>query len=54
MGNAQQEAFVKIKDLLTRAPILTYFDPSKQLTIQCDASFHGMGAVMQQNGNRIV
>ena len=34
----QNEAFKKIKDLVIKAPLLQYFDVSKNITIQCDAS----------------
>lgn len=44
-------AFQKIKSLVTKAPVLSYFDPNKQLQIQCDASQSGLGAVLLQDGN---
>ena len=34
----QSKAFNEIKDLVTKAPVLRYFDVSKNITIQCDAS----------------
>ena len=37
-----EKAFAEMKRLLTQAPVLTYFDPCKGVTIQCDASGHGL------------
>ena len=44
----QDKAMKEIKKLLTEAPILVYYDPSKELVIQCDASSKGLhvGAVL--------
>ena len=43
-------AFQQMKDLITRepGPVLTYFDPSKELRLQVDASKSGLGAVLLQ------
>ena len=38
--HVQDEAFNKLKTLLSEAPVLAYFDSSKSLSIQCDASKH--------------
>ena len=40
----------EIKDLVTNASVLKYFNSKKQLVIQCDASAKGLGAVMLQDG----
>ena len=45
-----EKAFTEMKRLLTQAPVLAYFDPSKSLTIQCDASGQGLGAALLQDG----
>ena len=42
--------FEEVKHLLTVAPVLAYFDPSKELSIQCNASGHGLGAALLQEG----
>ena len=42
-----------LKKLLTTAPILAYFDQSKKLEIYTDASAHGIGAALIQEGRPI-
>lgn len=36
--------------LVTKAPVLCFYDPSKNLTIQWGASQSGLGTVILQNG----
>ena len=43
----------KIKQILSTAPVLSYFDPSKASTIQADASKHGLGACLLQEGKPV-
>ena len=45
-----EDAFTKIKELITQAPVLRYFDVSKEVTIDCDSSAVGLGAVLTQDG----
>lgn len=42
-----------MKDNLTSAPVLAYFDPEKELTLQVDSSKDGLGAVLMQQGRPI-
>ena len=42
------KAFEEIKRLLTQAPVLAYFDSTKELSIQCDASGQDLGAALLQ------
>ena len=48
-------AFRKMKEVITRepGPVLAYFDPDKELSLQVDASKYGLGAVLLQAGRPI-
>ena len=48
-----ETAFNKVKELVTAAPLLRYYKPDEELTIQCDASEKGMGAALMQSGQPI-
>lgn len=43
-----ENAFIKVKKILTSHPVLMIFDPSKKCIIQTDASKIGIGAVLKQ------
>ena len=43
----QARAFEKLKKLLTEAPLLQYYDITKPVTLQCDSSKDGVGAVLK-------
>jgi hypothetical protein len=45
----QEEAFKKVKQMLTQAPLLSYYDVTKPVVIQCDASECGLGATLMQD-----
>ena len=51
--DVQGESFAQVKDLLSQAPVLRYFDPKLQLQLQSDASQHGLGACLMQAGQPI-
>ena len=45
------QAFSDLKNILTKSDILKYYDVSKSVTLQVDASQHGLGApLIQENG----
>lgn len=39
--------------MVTQAPVLSYYNPKNELTIQCDVSQNGLGAALSQNGRPI-
>ena len=51
----QEAAFQCTKDLLTRepGPILAYFDEKKDVFLEVDASQHGLGASLLQDGRPV-
>ena len=49
----QQEAFDKLKSVITTAPVLAYFDNSKETVLNVDASSTGFGAVIMQDGRPV-
>ena len=48
-----EAAFEKVKALMTAAPLLKYYNPKGELTVQCDASDKGLGATLIQKGQPI-
>ncbi|XP_026054203.1 uncharacterized protein K02A2.6-like [Carassius auratus] len=51
----QQEAFIKSKALLKSAEVLAHYSSDSELTLACDASPYGVGAVLSQRikGERV-
>lgn len=45
-----EESWKSVKSKLTKAPVLAYFDPEKELVVQVDSSKKGLGAVLLQDG----
>jgi len=48
-----EKAVSDIKKLVCTSPVLKYYDPKEELTLQCDASLTGLGASLLQNGQPI-
>ena len=49
----QVAAFKKIKQLITAVHVLQFYDLTKEVTIQCDTSSSGLGAILIQDGRPI-
>lgn len=47
------QAVEEIKRLVTSEPVLSYYDPGNELTLQCDASETGLGAAILQQGKPV-
>jgi len=52
-GDSQQKAFDETKRLLTIQAILNYYDVTKPVVLQCNATNTGTGAVLLQDGKPI-
>ena len=52
-SSEQDQAFSNVQRLVTEAPVLRYYDPSLDPTIQCDASQSGLGAAILRKGKPI-
>ena len=44
----QEKAFQEAKELLKSPRLLTHYDSTKNLILTCDASLHGVGAILSQ------
>ena len=52
-GPVQQKAMDALKKAVTKTPVLRYYNVKDEVTIQCDASQHGLGAALLQNGQPV-
>ncbi|CAC5384579.1 unnamed protein product [Mytilus coruscus] len=49
----QQKSFEKLKDILTKNPVLSFYDVSKPVTVSCDESQCGLGAMLIQDNKPV-
>lgn len=49
----QQEAFDSLKNMVTKSPVLGFYDPKLELTLETDASEYGLGAALWQCGKPV-
>ena len=52
-GSNEEAAFKQIKNLMCSEKVLAYYDGSKPIVIQCDASTKGLGATLLQDGQPV-
>ena len=52
-SECQERAFQDIKKIISQAPLLAFYDPNKELTIENDACEYGIGSVLMQQGRPI-
>ena len=52
-NNQQQRSFDELTELCRSTPVLVYYDMTKYVTIQSDASSYGLGGVLVQDGRPI-
>ena len=50
---AQGRSFEQVKQILSEAPVLKFFDPKEDVELQCDASDRGLGACLMQAGQPV-
>ena len=49
----QSRAFVRVKQTITQSPVLVYYDPNKELTLEVGSSKDGIGACLMQENRPI-
>jgi hypothetical protein len=52
-GGAQEKAFQEVKEILTKTPVLAYYDVKKPVTVTCDASKSGFRAALLQDDKQM-
>ncbi|XP_060080411.1 uncharacterized protein K02A2.6-like [Ylistrum balloti] len=52
-GQSQQNSYKRLKDLVSEAPVLKFYDVKQPVTMSVDASSTGLGAVLLQNNQPV-
>ena len=52
-SKVHEDAFNKLKDMISQPPVLQYYDLDEQVVLETDASDYGLGAVLLQNGRPV-
>ena len=52
-SEVHDRALAEVKRLITNHPVLRYYDVSREVTLQCDASQSGLGAALLQDGHPV-
>ena len=52
-NDIQGRSFEQVKQIISEAPVLKYFDPKADTELQCDASDKGLGACLMQEGQPV-
>ena len=50
LQESQLDAIKRLKEVLTTAPVLSFYNSSQPTRISVDASSHGLGAILEQQG----
>ena len=52
-SQVHDDAFDKLKKMISEPPVLQYYDLEEEVTLETDASDYGLGAVLLQNGRPV-
>ena len=53
-SQVQDTAFMEMKQIVTKVPVLAYNNPKVALMVQCDASSEGLGLALLQQGKPVI
>ena len=49
-SETQEAAFKEVKSAITNTPVLAFYDPSKEITLENDSCEYGLGSVLATGG----
>jgi hypothetical protein len=52
-SKTQDQAFLKVKEMVSNTPVLAFYDQKKELVLENDASEYGLGSVLFQDGRPV-